>query len=250
MSHRPCPPLCERDTGCRARPILYKADQEKWYCEFCIQYSLGVPSCCQENCRSIALTFDEETQLAYCIDHADRCESQFGYARHGDPLVYGSPRRPCILRARHRVRNREYCNVHEHTLTQLSSAADVFEHGLPTLQRSPGILSSPQIGSPLSQPAPAPPSNVTAQRRRSRQHVRRSANRVYTSRTPIDLTLFTTMYENECSICLDSFSALRELRVCGHKFCADCLTKQVSSSLTNAHKCALCRHDVFDLLRR
>ncbi|KAF2851605.1 hypothetical protein T440DRAFT_393927, partial [Plenodomus tracheiphilus IPT5] len=55
------------------------------------------------------------------------------------------------------------------------------------------------------------------------------------------LDRISTEVDTECSICLETHRSMRRLGVCGHMFCADCLVKQMKSTMVRRYSCALCR---------
>jgi NADH pyrophosphatase NudC (nudix superfamily) len=48
-----------------------------------------------------------------------------------------------------------------------------------------------------------------------------------------------------CGICGEADWVMREIRVCGHEFCADCLGAQLETQHECRYKCSLCRAESF-----
>lgn len=59
------------------------------------------------------------------------------------------------------------------------------------------------------------------------------------------LDVFSTEVHTVCCICLDVHRSMRRLKSCGHKFCENCLLKQIRSSGAWRDNCALCRRHLY-----
>lgn len=51
--------------------------------------------------------------------------------------------------------------------------------------------------------------------------------------------------EADCCICLTGNNVMRQLNVCNHMFCEDCLTSQLNAEGNYRYKCAICRAEMF-----
>jgi hypothetical protein len=51
--------------------------------------------------------------------------------------------------------------------------------------------------------------------------------------------------EADCCICLTGGGVMRQLNVCNHMFCEDCLTSQLNAEGNYRYKCAICRAEMF-----
>jgi hypothetical protein len=48
-----------------------------------------------------------------------------------------------------------------------------------------------------------------------------------------------------CGLCHNTDAPLRELKICGHEFCEDCLKNQLEAKYECRYKCVLCRAEFF-----
>ncbi|KAF1943070.1 hypothetical protein EJ02DRAFT_487349 [Clathrospora elynae] len=197
MPTPPRPLLCETHLfKCPNTSLILSTHEAKWLCGYCTSRSLKHgfprrPPCGQEGCEGPDCSVDVKTQQWFCMGHA-----------RGMSLLPVQ----CTQRVQKGGLSTDFCQEHDEWRCVMAGVYDVL-----TLNQV-AIIPSPS-------PSPLPPPGYS--------HPQPS---LHDSTPNARLSKFTEGCKIECTVCLESYTALLSLDLCADEICPKCLVKQGDES--------------------